>query len=60
MLTICASEDGYKNKIDKGDVKDISFDTDLLVLFQVSHFKIKCNFFQIKKMHWVEWELQTF
>ena len=40
MLTICASEDGYKNKIDKGDVKDIPFDTDLLIYKET---KLKMN-----------------
>ena len=40
MLTIFASEDGYKNKIDKGDGKDIPFDTDLMIYKET---KLKMN-----------------
>ena len=40
MLTIFASEDGYKNKIDKGDVKDIPFDMDLMIYKET---KLKMN-----------------
>jgi len=40
MLTIFASEDGYKNRIDKGDVEDIPFDTDLMIYKET---KLKMN-----------------
>ena len=40
MLTIFASKDGYKNRLDKGDVEDIPFDTDLMIYKET---KLKMN-----------------
>ena len=40
LLTIFASEEGYKNKIDKGDMKDIPFDTELMIYKET---KLKMN-----------------
>merc|ERR1719228_2085265 len=40
LLTIFASEEGYRNKIDKGDMKDIPFDTELTIY---KESKLKMN-----------------
>ena len=40
MLTIFASEDGYKNRLDKGERGDIPFDTDLMIYKET---KLKMN-----------------
>ena len=40
MLTIFGSEDGYKNRLDKGDLMDVPFDVDLMIYKEV---KLKMN-----------------